>query len=190
MTVYLKDVKDERVLHTLEHDDRINCAAFSSDDSKLAMGTRRKVCIWDTETEQLARTLPALRGVDFVAFSPDASKITYGSGYSAQTWDLQRNERLPREIHHLDDINALAYSPDSCTFISGSRDATLKIWNAETVTPLETREVSSIVLSLAFSPASTGPGARLLASGLGFPNLCVKIWDTVTWTIVKTLPGY
>ena len=71
---------------------------------------------------------------------------------------------------HEGDVNSVAYSPDGTKIISGSKDETVKIWDANTGECLKTLEGhSSNVRSVAFSP----DGKRIIS---GSDDKTVKIW--------------
>ncbi|KAF2681103.1 hypothetical protein K458DRAFT_310374 [Lentithecium fluviatile CBS 122367] len=85
---------------------------------------------------------------------------------------------------HSSSVSSVAFSPDSTRLASGSRDKTVKIWDANSGACLQTLEGhSSAVSSVAFSPDSTR-----LASGSR--NKTVKIWDANSGACLQTLDGH
>ncbi|KAJ6567929.1 hypothetical protein DFH09DRAFT_1033857 [Mycena vulgaris] len=78
---------------------------------------------------------------------------------------------------HLNSVNSVAFSPDGTHIVSGSRDNTVRVWDAETQTqigaPLEGH--TSWVRSVAFSP----DGTHIVS---GSDDNTVRVWDAETQT--------
>src|SRR5262245_54154533 len=78
-------------------------------------------------------------------------------------------------ITHSAPITAVAYSHDGTHLLSGSVDATLKLWEAATGRLIRTFEGhSDTISSVAFSP----DGARLLSGSIA--DRAPKLWDAAT----------
>ena len=99
---------------------------------------------------------------------------------------------------HSDEVNCVAFSPDSKLIATGSHDASINIWNAVAGISEQTLNHNPAVMSVAFSPDS-----KLLASGSGkkaysllidhfldIDDDTVKIWDIATGSCLKTLKGH
>ena len=80
-------------------------------------------------------------------------------------------------------VNTVAISPNSQTLISGSTDATIKLWNLQTGKLLSTLTGHSrAILSVAISP----DGKTLASSSR---DGIIKLWNLHTGEVLQTLSG-
>src|SRR5262249_31441825 len=85
---------------------------------------------------------------------------------------------------HSERVNAVAFSPDGRTALSGAADNTLKLWDVATGTLVRTfKGHSNIVLSVAFSP-----DGRAALSGSWDRTL--KLWEIETGKDQRTFSGH
>src|SRR6266516_615038 len=72
---------------------------------------------------------------------------------------------------HADEINQIAWSPDGRILASGSKDKTIRLWDAKTGEARRTlKGHSDSILSVAWSP-----DGRILASGSA--DKTIRLWD-------------
>ena len=135
-------------------------------------------------------------GVRSVSFSPDGSMIVSGSfDGKIKLWDVELGKAiatlegsevsLPRDRRLLTNLEggAVSFSPDGdeLTFVSGSYDGTLRLWDVETgqiiaTFPGHTDEVTSVSFS---------PDGSMIASSAWDDR--VKLWDVATGTNLASL---
>jgi formylglycine-generating enzyme required for sulfatase activity len=81
---------------------------------------------------------------------------------------------------HSEEVISVAFSPDGKQIVSGSRDATAKVWDAETgQLSLTLTGHAHIVESVAFSP----DGKRIVSGSF---DKAMKVWDAETGQLLHT----
>lgn len=141
--------------------------------------------------------------VSSASFSPDGQTIAIifkdwpidksGRHLNIELWDVTTGEHKQTFKGHTDGILSIAFSPDSRTLASGSRDKTIRLWDVNTGKDKQTlldqdwnhNHVEGVGLAwkVAFSP-----DGRTLASGMWRGP--IHLWDTVTGQKKKTLTGH
>jgi hypothetical protein len=128
--------------------------------------------------EEEARTAAAQRDAERrAAGKPPADPLPFkghsGSVFSVLT--LQGHSRY---------VTSVAFSPDGKRIVSGSNDATLKIWDTETRQETDTlKGHSDRVIGVAFSP----DGKRIASGSL---DKTLKVWGSQTGKEMLTLRGH
>jgi WD40 repeat protein/serine/threonine protein kinase len=161
--------------------------AFSPDGAVLATGGwggRSSTLMWDPETGKLLGTLveDATEGPQWgrsVAFSPDGRLVAGEDFDLAFVWSV-KDGRILAQIPE-QRVNALAFSPDGRSLVTGSLKGGVKIWDARTGRQLDSLTGNlGQVWDLAFSP----DGARLATSS---SDGTVRLWDARTGAQIFTL---
>jgi WD40 repeat protein len=137
-------------------------------------------------------------GFNCAAFSPDGRRIVSGgTGYGDRNgqwvaippavvvWDVATGKEIRRMVGHRQGISSVAFSPDGQRIVSGSRDKSMRIWNAQTgaaIRNLPTPDGYYDGLA-AWSP----DGKQILACASGSTRL--HLWDAVTGEQVREFVG-
>lgn len=162
------DVASGRLIAAVSnHSAIINTVLFTPDDRTIVSacfdGT---ITLWDytKNKEDVAFTMPGERLLT-IALSPEGkylAAVTWeGNGY---LWDFAKREKLYAFRGTLKNamVEGLVFAPDGKTFMTGSRDSLLRIWNTETGEPVrDLTDQKTIVTAAVFST----DGKTLYTSG-------------------------
>jgi WD40 repeat protein len=196
------------------HRDYVYDAVFNHRSTRLATCSYdRTIRLWDLDTGRAIRVLREhTEAVYAVAFSPDDAWIASGAGdRSVKLWDVRSGRRLLTLTEPVDGVFTLDFDPTGRRLTAAGADKTIRTWSftSERVPAAARAEgadqatgagasasaamvnvvptlLSSIlahnapILRVAYSPS----GARLASAA---SDGMVKIWDTKTWTEVRTL---
>ncbi|KAG9390869.1 WD domain, G-beta repeat [Carpediemonas membranifera] len=182
--IKLWDAETGRRIKTLgEHNNRVNCLAFSSDGRTLVSGSNDKTAkIWDVEraqwnsaTGECIRTMKTDEEINIIAVSPDGT-IAAGSNNCIKFWDSATGQLTRTLDGHAEYGWSFAFSPDGRTLVSGSADKTVKQWDVATGELIRTLSGhSGDIMDVAFAR-----NGDVIVSGS--TDKTVKVWNTHTHT--------
>ena len=123
--------------------------------------------------------LPFWRGLA----SWSALFVTFFLAAAVNAREVGKIEIVPT-MPHTSAITSVAFSPDGRRLLSGSKDNTLKLWDAATGQLIRTFVGhSNAVWSVAFSP----DGTRLLS---GSADNTLRLWDAATGQLLRSFEGH
>ena len=167
-------------LRTLSHPAPVNTAAFSPDSKLVVTGAADgRVRVWNMDSVQPIETLPGRSPVDLVAFDPKRGLLASASRdrivrlWSTSTWKPERTLR-----GHHGRIIALSFSHNGKLLLTGSTDATAKLWNLDSGHAVTLSGHRDDLTSARFSPDD-----RLVATA-SFDH-DVRLWNAVKGTLVR-----
>lgn len=165
--------------------------SMSSDRLKVVSGAYDgSVIVWDVETgaklfETNVQSLP----VKSVNFNHAGTHVVAGMlDGSVLIWDITTKELINQlggiraTNGHLATVNAVVFTPDDKTLISGGSDDVIILWDLAAGTEIARLQQSSDVSALAVSP----DGTRLYV-GLANAQINVEIWDIASQSRLKSL---
>ncbi|MBI3409375.1 MAG: protein kinase [Planctomycetes bacterium] len=152
----------------------IRAGAFSHDGTKIILGTKKGVRLYDATCGTiLDPPFGERETISAVAFSLDDRLVLAVSDNGAvQLWDTQSRKRFGSTLSHVMPVHVAIFSPDDRFVLTGSQDRRARLWDVATGKcigpPMVHRGVVSCV---AFSP----DGKRFAT---GSSNGTARLWMT------------
>jgi WD40 repeat protein/tRNA A-37 threonylcarbamoyl transferase component Bud32 len=166
-----------RERHTFGPIDPVNCAIFSPDSKRLALGCQGgAIYLWEVSGRVPPRRYQVAAKDDevlSVAFAPDGKSLALGlrNDPAISLWDLTEGRTLARLEGHKASTWGLAFSPDGERLASASWDRTAKVWDVARCRQVHTlRGHLFPVKAVAFSPTDRSELATASVDGTS------KLW--------------
>ncbi|MFF3844617.1 trypsin-like peptidase domain-containing protein [Streptomyces sp. NPDC002328] len=182
-TVRLWDPATGKPVTKLEgHTLPVTSVAFSPDSRTLATGDSYDTHLRDAVTGKIRTTLYDY--APLLTFSPDGKTFATGSDRFVRLWDAASGAPRTTYTGHANAVLALAFSRDSRTLATASRDKSVRLWNAFTDDDRTTLSGhKNAVLSVDFSPNN-----RTLATASA--DRTALLWDRATGKPLTPLKGH
>lgn len=181
------DSADGRLLYTRPHSYGPK-VLFTPDGQHVLSGTEGaplQIKFWDTDTGSLVRdfggdTESLVRAV----FSRDGSRVISG-GVSLQQWDAGTAQLLSTSLAPEKKTFSLAFSKDGSRVVWKMPDGkTLKFADAQTGNVIAT----FLGHTERVDAAAISPDGSRIASGAGFDEKTIKLWEASTGRLLRTIP--
>jgi WD40 repeat protein/tetratricopeptide (TPR) repeat protein len=167
----------------------VQSLAFSPDGRTLAVGRARTsdvpaaVLLWSLApppygdgppARPIGRPMPGPNVI--LQFSPDGKRLLSAAAEVFQLWDPATGEPASPPLSEASEVNAVAFSPDGRSILTGSTDGTARLWDVDSSKPLGAPMLHAQRLTVvAFTP---DPGGRLILTGCADGS--ARLWDHAT----------
>jgi WD40 repeat protein len=121
-------------LAVIQKEAPIYSLSLSPEGRYLAIGSAKKIVIWDNDRPGELRTIESgEHDILSLAFSPDSKRLAAGSYLTIDLLNVDSGQRETTLSGHTDYVQSLAFSPDGRFLASGSRgtDTAVYIWNID-----------------------------------------------------------
>lgn len=123
------------VSHVIKTDQvEVNGIAFSPDGQEMATsGDDGTIRIWNRATSKERLNIRSPRGKKFqLLYTPDGRHILASGDFpEIVMFDIQTGNEVLTLTGHSKLVNCMLYLPETNTFVSGSHDKTIRIWNSK-----------------------------------------------------------
>eukprot|EP00742_Colponemidia_sp_Colp-10_P004434 GILJ01004734.1.p1 GENE.GILJ01004734.1~~GILJ01004734.1.p1 ORF type:complete len:824 (+),score=148.01 GILJ01004734.1:503-2974(+) len=191
------------------HQSPVCSVAFSHNGLMLATGSEWNAQLFNVETGEKITQLeepksmktgrPSSRDEHFVrcvCFSHDDTLLAASfPDYAVKIWNIKERKLIHSLTGHTEEVFAVDFSSNGKYVISGSADATARLWDLQTgqlVRIFGGPEEISIKKGLprigSISSVAISPDSRFVA--LGSLDKIIQIWDLETGDFVETLKGH
>ena len=162
----------------------VSSIVFSPDGKTLAIANAYEILLWDAETGKQRTILEGHTGsVEAIAFTPDSGSLVSASrDKTLRKWDV-RTGQLHATLE-VDIGRTTVFSPDGKRLVSVDRDRQcIQLWETDTGQLRHT--LIARTHFVAFSP-----DGRTLASGGGWPDYPIQLWDAATGEKFANFTGH
>jgi len=169
-------------MHAFEHQDVVNCVAFSPDGLLVASASRDGVArIWRHDPAVMVRALTHPASVESVAFAPDGATLATGTTDGRIFLWRVADGRLVVTRHQGVSVKAIAFSAQGTILAVAGETPAICLWRLSDMTVVQpvTQRVQQAYYVTEFSPAMATDVAFFAddRSGASPDGTSVYLWD-------------
>jgi serine/threonine protein kinase/WD40 repeat protein len=132
----VRDAKTGEITAGCEHRTNVSAALFSADDKFLFTADHDPaggLHCWNLSTGREIERFTTPCAVNGLARSKDGHRLLAAcEDWTVRLFDADTGRQLHRYIGHDKGVTCVAFSPDEKTFVSGSNDRSVRLWNLPT----------------------------------------------------------
>lgn len=161
-------------------------ARWSRDGRSLVTAEESAVShVWDVDDERVVARLRGHGGAILVAeFSPDGRLVvTGGVDQTARVWSIATGRQVFVLRGATDWVFDARFGPDGASIVTASADGTARVWDVRS-------PPGGLTLTSGAGPvhdAAFTPDGRFLVTGTGQEDTAIRVWDTITGDLQRTL---
>jgi WD40 repeat protein len=189
-SIWAWHIKTKEVVYKVRCAAPVRSLAYSPDGSQLAScGDDAELLLWDMRSFEVIHVLKGHTGPVFsVAYSPDGGRVaSCGDDGTVRFWDPRNGAPFETLLADRDGTNAIAFSrgTDGDLFVSGGKDARLRLWRTGGGSSGKPRDeehavsITSVDISM--------DGEKIVT---GCKDGVVRLWDTLTGKRVNKFKGH
>ncbi|XP_022670829.1 guanine nucleotide-binding protein subunit beta-5-like [Varroa jacobsoni] len=194
VTVYplsFEDDVSQRKKAVGTHTSYMSCCLFPNSDQQILTGSGDSTCaLWDVECSQLLQSFHGHSGdVMSVDLSPTEMGNTFvsaGCDRQALIWDMRSGQCVQSFEGHDADINTVKFYPSGDAIVTGSDDATCRLFDLRADREVAMYTKRSIIFGV--NSVDFSVSGRMLFAG--YNDYTINIWDTLKGTRLTILYGH
>ena len=193
--IFMKDLekeKYERIFKDLSHGRICNICSFNLNPNLFSFGARDyiiKTIDMRSKENPVFNYIGHEKEICGMKWSADDKRLASGGDDNLlMIWDVRKEEPERKFSSHTSAIKAIDWSTYKYGYLisgGGTRDMTLKLWNINNMTLVDSINTSSQICNIAFSKIS-----HEFITTHGYVNNYIYVWDSRNMTIKATLKGH
>ena len=193
--IFMKDLekeKYERIFKDLSHGRICNICPFNLNPNLFSFGARDyiiKTIDMRSKENPVFNYIGHEKEICGMKWSADDKRLASGGDDNLlMIWDVRKEEPERKFSSHTSAIKAIDWSTYKYGYLisgGGTRDMTLKLWNINNMTLVDSINTSSQICNIAFSKIS-----HEFITTHGYVNNYIYVWDSRNMTIKATLKGH
>ncbi len=143
--------KRQKIVFTAHHDYISQLILLSPKKQLISSSWDGKIIFWDLKQKRIAKIFDNSKPILDMVISPSKQFLLISSeGKKTKLINTETGKQISSLKGHKDEISVLSFSPDGKSFVSGSWDKTVKIWDLESKRPLNTIYLENEVSAISF----------------------------------------
>ncbi|KAL5004094.1 hypothetical protein ScPMuIL_017550 [Solemya velum] len=170
------------------HTSYLSCCSFTCSDQQILTGSGDSTCaLWDVESGQLIQSFHGHAGdvtsIDLSTSETGNLFVSGGCDKVAMVWDMRTGECVQVFDGHDSDINSVKFYPSGDAFVTGSDDATCRLFDLRADREVNCYRKESIIFGC--NAVDFSISGRLLFGG--YNDYTVNIWDVLKGNRISIL---